>query len=203
MKRLIAAAAFAAVALATPALAQKVDAVAGTYKLDPAHASVTWKVRHFGLSNYTARFTKFDATLDIDPAKPDAAKLAVTIDPASIKTDYPNVAKLDFDNLLATSEKWFNAGKFPSITFTSTEVKATGDSRAKVTGNLTLLGVTKPVTLDVAIVGAMAAHPFTKKPAIGFTATGTVKRSDFGMTNQVGMIGDDVTLQIEAEMIGQ
>ena len=203
MKRSIAAALLASLALTTPALAQKVDATAGTYKLDPAHASLTWKVRHFGLSNYTARFTKFDATLDIDPAKPEAAKLSVAIDPSSIKTDYPNVAKIDFDKELATSEKWFNAGKFPSITFTSTDVKPAGEGHAKVTGNLTLLGVTKPVTLDVVVVGATSAHPYTKKPAIGFTATGTVKRSDFGMTTNVGMIGDDVTLQIEAELLGQ
>jgi polyisoprenoid-binding protein YceI len=190
-------------ALVTPVGAQTVAAPAGVYKVDLAHASVTWKVRHLGLSNYTARFAKFDASLDIDPAKPEGGKLTVTIDPASIKTDYPNVAKVDFDKELATGEKWFNAGVHKEIKFVSTSVKSGGDGKAKVMGDLTLLGVTKPVTLDVTLVGSTASHPFMKKPALGFTASGTVKRSEFGMANMVGAIGDDVTLQIEAEMIGQ
>lgn len=203
MLRLFAAAVLLAVGFIAPAFAQKVEAPAGTYKLDLTHASVTWKVRHLGLSNYTARFAKFEADLVIDPAKPDAAKLTATIDPASIRTDYPNVAKVDFDKELATGEKWLNANVHKAITFVSTEVKPSGDGRAKVTGNLTLLGVTKPVTLDVALVGSTAAHPFMKKPALGFTASGTFKRSEFGMTNMVGIVSDDVTLQIEAEMIAQ
>lgn len=202
MNRLLAAVLLAFAVLA-PAHAQKVEAPAGTYKLDLTHASITWKVKHLGLSNYTARFAKFEADLVIDPAKPEAAKLTATIDPASVKTDYPNVAQVDFDKELATGEKWFNAKVHKSITFVSTAVTSSGDGRAKVTGNLTLLGVTKPVTLDVALVGSTAAHPFMKKPALGFTASGTFKRSEFGMSNMVGIIGDDVTLQIEAEMIAQ
>jgi polyisoprenoid-binding protein YceI len=203
MKRILTAAAIAVATLATPALAQKVDVPAGSYKVDLSHASVTWKVRHLGLSNYTARFTKFDATLDIDPTKPEGGKLSVTIDPASIRTDYPNPAKVDFDKELAMGEKWFNAGVHKEIKFVSTGITPSGDGKAKVTGNLTLLGVTKPVKLDVALVGSTASHPFMKKPALGFTATGMVKRSEFGMTNMVGGIGDDVSLQIEAELIGQ
>lgn len=189
--------------LAVPAAAQAIEAPAGTYKLDPAHASLNWKVSHLGLSNYTARFTKFDATLDVDPSKLEAAKLSVTIDPASIETDFPFADKKDFDKILAEDKEWFNAGTHKSITFTSTGVQKSGERTAKVSGNLTLLGITKPIVLDVTLNGAMKEQPFAKKPAMGFSATGTVKRSDFGMTKLVPMVGDDVTLLIEAEFLGQ
>ena len=184
-----------------PASAQlATDIPAGTFKLDPTHASVTWKVLHMGLANYTARFTKLDATLTFDPAKPEASKLTASIDPMSIRTDYPFVEKENFDKVLAESAKWFNAGVAKTITFTSTNVKMTGAKTADVTGDLTLLGVTKPVTLKVTFNGGMAAHPFTKKPAVGFSATGIVKRSEFGMKTNIPMISDDVALLIEAEM---
>ena len=206
LRRLISAFPLAVVAtilIIAPSAAQKVDIPASTFRLDPTHASLTWKVRHFGLSNYTARFAKFDATLTLDPANVAATKLTVTVDPTSIRTDYPNVAKVDFDKELSMGEKWFNAGKFPTITFTSTKVEPGADNSAKVTGDLTLLGVTKPVTLDVKLIGALAQHPMAKKPVVGFTATGSIKRTEFGMTNLVGPVGDDVTLQIEAELIAQ
>jgi polyisoprenoid-binding protein YceI len=199
---LIAAAGLAAAA-ALPASAQHAaDVPAATYKIDPTHASLTWKVMHMGLSNYTARFTKLDATLSFDPAKPEAAKLTATIDPASLKTDYPFPEKENFDKVLVEGAKWFNAGANKSITFTSTAVKMTGAKTADVTGDLTFLGVTKPVTLKATFNGGMKEHPFAKKPAIGFSATGSVKRSEFGMSNYVPMIGDDVALLIEAEFFG-
>lgn len=176
------------------------DVPAGTFKVDPTHVSVTWKVLHMGLSNYTARFAKADATLVFDPAKPEASKLTASVDPASIKTDFPFVEKENFDNVLATSAKWFNA---KPITFTSTAVAMTGATTADVTGDLTLLRVTKPVVLKVVFNGSMAAHPFTKKPAVGFSATGTVKRSEFGMTSGIPYVGDDVVVAIEAEMLAQ
>ncbi len=184
----------------SPAAAQSKDVTAGTYKMDPAHASLTWKINHLGLSFYTARFTKFDATLDIDPEKPETAKLSVTVDVKSIRTDYPFANRKDFDKELIEDAKFFNAGKFPTITFTSTKVEPTGESTAKVTGDLTLLGVTKPVTLDVTLNGAKI-HPFAKKPAMGFSGTTTIKRSEFGMTHLVGPVGDEVQLLIEAEFI--
>jgi len=188
---------------ALPASAQlATDAPAGTYKIDTTHASVTFKVLHLGLSNYTARFTKIDATLDLDPAKPEAAKLTASIDPNSIRTDYPFPEKENFDKVLAESAKWFNAGVSKSITFTSTGVKMTGANTADVTGNLTLLGVTKPTVLKVTFNKGYASHPMAKKPAVGFSATGAIKRSEFGMTNAVPFIGDDVTLLIESEFFG-
>ena len=193
----------AAAALSLPAAAQLAsDVPAGTYKIDPAHASLTWKVSHMGMSNYTARFTKLDATLAFDPAKPETAKLTATVDPTSIRTDYPFVEKENFDKVLVESAKWFNAGVAKTITFNSTSVKMTGAKTADVTGDLTLLGVTKPVVLKVTFNGGLKEHPFAKKPAIGFSATGVVKRSEFGMGNAIPIVGDDVTLLIEAEMFG-
>lgn len=190
-----------ALGLATSAArAQSTDVTAGTYKLDRSHASLTWKVSHLGLSFYTARFTKFDATLNIDPAKPETAKLSVEVDTTSIRTDYPFASRKDFDKELIESPNFFNAKKFPKITFVSTKVERTGDKTAKITGDLTLLGVTKPVTLDVTLNAAIM-HPFAKKPAMGFSGTAKIKRSDFGMTHLVPNVGDDVTLLVEVEFI--
>lgn len=189
---------------AVPASAQlATDVPAGTYKMDPTHASVTWKVMHMGLSNYTARFAKVDGTLTFDPAKPETSKITASVDPLSIRTDFPFVEKEDFDKKLATDPKWFNGEFFDKITFVSTGVKMTGAKTADVTGDLTLLGVTKPAVLKVTFNGGMAAHPMTKKAAIGFSAAGTVKRSEFGMTGGIPFVGDDVAVLIEAEMMAQ
>lgn len=188
----------AALALAIAVAPAHAQVPAATYKLDPTHASVTWKVKHMGLSNYTARFTKIDATLNYDPANKSQSKISVTIDPKSLKTDFPFPDKTDFDTELSMGQDWFNAGEYKAITFTSTSVEMTGDKTAKVTGDLTLLGVTKPVVLDV-VLNAEIEHPMTKKPAVGFSATGTFKRSDFGMMKYVPMVGDDVQLLIETE----
>lgn len=184
-------------------LRAEIDVPAGTFALDPTHASVTWKVNHLGLSNYTARFTKLDASLDFDPKTPANSKLTVSVDPASLKTDYPFPAKENFDKKLIESEKWFNAGAHKTISFTSTKVEMTGDFTAKVTGNLTFRGETKPVILDVTLNNAIKEHPFAKKPALGFSATTKLSRSEFGMTHLVPMVGDEVTLLIEAEFVAK
>lgn len=179
------------------------DVPAGTYVLDKTHASLTWKVSHLGLSKYTARFIAFDAKLEFDPNAVEAAKLTAEIDPTSIRTDYPFADKKNFDNILATESTWFNAPKFPKITFTSTKVERTGEKTGKVTGDLSLLGVSKPVTLDVTFNGGMKEQPFAKKPALGFSAKGTIKRSDWGMGYLVPNVGDEVELLLEVEFLGQ
>jgi len=192
-----------------PAVPMKIDVPAGDYGLEPTHGSVTFKVSHLGLSNYTARFAKWDATITFDPANLTASKVVATIDPTSVKTDYPGDykkthAKTGFkswDEDLAKSDKFFNAGKFPTVTFTSTKVETTGATTGKVTGDLTLLGVTKPVTLDVTFNGSKNPHPFVPAAAIGFSATGALKRSDFGVAFPPGPVGDDVQVIIEGEFI--
>lgn len=199
MGKFITTAALAFLAItATPALAQgaPIDAPAGEYTLDKTHASVTWKVKHLGLSNYTARFASFDAVLMLDPKTPTKSTISLTIDPKSVKTDFPFPEKEDFDKVIA--EKFLMAGEHPTITFQSTGLKATGAKAGKLTGNLTLMGVTKPVTFDVVLNGAMV-HPFRKIPVVGFTATGSFKRSDFGSTVLQGPVGDEITVIVEAE----
>jgi polyisoprenoid-binding protein YceI len=194
---LTAALAFLAFA-AAPAIAQgaPIDAPAGEYVLDKTHASITWKVTHLGLSQYTARFTSFDSVIVLDPKTPAKSTVSVTIDPRSVKTDFPFPEKEDFDKVVA--EKFLLAAEHPAITFQSSSLKATGARTGKLTGNLTMMGVTKPVTLDVMVNGAMN-HPFRKIPVLGFSATGTFKRSDFGSTVLQGPIGDEITVVIEAE----
>ena len=194
---------FAASAMAFAALGASAqtpnDAPAGTYKLDPNHASVVWKVSHLGLSNYTARFGKLDATLTYDPADPTKSQLTATVDPASVKTEYPNAATKDFDKELRDDPRFFKVGQFPEIKFVSTKLEKTGEKTGKMTGDLTFMGQTKPVTLDVTFNGSYKEHPLSKKPALGFSATGTVKRSTFGMDAMVPFIGDDVTVLVETE----
>lgn len=187
----------------TPALAQTTplsEMPAGIYVADPAHTSVTFKVNHLGLSNYTARFAKVEAEVDFNPATPTASKLKVSIDPTSVRTDYPTPEEKDFDKKLGTDAAWLNATKFPTITFASTAIEKTGDTTGKLTGDLTFLGVTKPVTLDVTFNGAYAKAPFSEIPALGFSAQGKIKRSDWGFDTYVPNIGDDVELIIETEL---
>lgn len=177
------------------------DLPAGIYELDHAHASIVWKVSHLGLSDYTARFTDFDATYDFNPENPEASVVTVTIDPRSIETDYPNAEEKDFNAKLADGEEWFNSSEFPVIRFQSTKLELTGENTGVLTGDLSFLGVTKPLSLDVTLNGVMSEHPFAKKPVKGFSASGTLKRSDWGMTALVPNIGDEVELLIEAEFL--
>lgn len=203
MLRITSVAALTALACTSAFAEVKVDAPAGTYKIDPTHASLTWKVDHLGLAKYTARFTKIDATLTFDPAHPEQTAVSASIDPASVRTDFPYPEKKDFDKELATGDQWFNNAKFPAIVFTSTKVEKTGERTAKMHGDLNFLGVSKPVVLDVTYNGSMKEHPYAKAGAIGFSAVGNIKRSDFGMKNGIPHIGDDVQIAIEAEFFEQ
>jgi polyisoprenoid-binding protein YceI len=171
----------------------------GTYELDTSHASVTWKVSHLGLSNYTARFAKMDAKLEFDTKDPTKSKLVATVDPTSVRTDYPNAAEKDFDKKLAQDAEWFNAGKFPEIKFESTKIEKTGENTGKIHGNLTMMGVTKPLVLDAKFNGAYLKKPFADIPGLGFSATATLKRSDWGFSTYVPNIGDEVQILIETE----
>ena len=195
---MIAAVAMFAMAPAAPLLAQAapLNVPAGEYGLDKTHGSLTFTISHLGLSNYTARFASFDATITLDPKAPTNSAVTVTIDPKSVRTDFPFPEKEDFDKVIA--EKFLHAGQHPTITFQSTDLKATGPKTGKLSGNLTLMGVTKPVTFDVVLNGAMV-HPFRKIPVVGFTATGSFKRSDFGSSALQGPIGDEITVIVEAE----
>ncbi|MFC0217016.1 YceI family protein [Pseudochelatococcus lubricantis] len=185
---------------ATAALAAGPDAgaPAGVYRNDPSHTSLTWSLNHLGLSNYTARFVKVDTHLEWDPKKPEASVLTVDIDPLSVRTDYPWPEKENFDAKVG-GDADFLAGK--PIRFVSRTIRVTGDKTGTVEGELTFRGETRPATLDVTFNGSMAAHPVSKLATLGFSATGTIRRSEWGLNFLVPQIGDDVKLVIETELV--
>lgn len=188
---------------AAPAFAQEMNPYselpAGVYNVDKSHASLIWKVSHAGLSNYTARFKSFTADITFDPADITKSSVVASIDPTSLETDYVATAEKDFNKNLITEEQWLNAGKFPEITFKSTKVETTGENTGKIHGDLTFLGVTKPVVLDAVFNGAYKVQPFNQKPTLGFSATTSISRSEWGLATYVPMIGDKVDIAIEAE----
>ena len=172
-----------------------VPAFAATYTLDPQHTQVQFTWNHFGFSNPAAVFGKIDATLDFDQTDPTQSKVSVTIPLDSVNS---NVAKL---NEHLDSPDFFDAAKYPNATFKSTKVeKGATPDQLKVTGDLSLHGVTKPVTLDVT-VNNVGEHPMRKAPAAGFDATATVKRSEFGITKYIPGVSDDIKIHITTEAI--
>lgn len=195
----------AAALFAAPALAQApAPAPAGTYVADKPHTSVTWKALHNGLAWYTARFTDVTITVDFNEADVTKSKVNATIEAKSIETDYARTkgAKdedVDFNKDVATNERFLNAGKYPTITFVSTAITKTGTNTGKMTGNLTLFGVTKPVTLDVTYIGHRN-DPRLQKHKIGFQAVGSIKRSDFNAP-ALGFLADETKVEINSEMI--
>jgi polyisoprenoid-binding protein YceI len=187
--------------------AQAADIPAGVYKLDKAHASLIFRVNHMGFSNYTARFTRFDATLQLDPAKPTAAKLDATVDATSLETDFPTPEVLDF-NAQLRGKDWLDAGTFPQMTYRSTKIEQTGKNTAKITGDLTLRGATRPVVLNAVFNGGYPGMEQDPNARIGFSVTGTLNRSDFGISygipppgSRMG-VSDAVEIIIEAEFTG-
>jgi polyisoprenoid-binding protein YceI len=170
------------------------DIPAGHYVLDKRHSSLIARVSHMGVSLYTMRFDTLDASFDYDPARPEATRLTASVDPASLDVN------ADYSRQFA--EQFLSVSKYPTATFVSTgATKGPAPGQGTLTGNLTLMGVTKPVTFNVTLVGA--GHEPLPLPlgqrAVGFEATATINRSDFGSTYLNNLVGDDVTLQIEAE----
>ena len=163
-----------------------------SYTFDPNHTNIYWHASHFGFSTPSGKFGDIGGTVVLDEAKPDASTVEFTIKTTSIVTGIPL-----FDEHLR-SEKFFNSEKFTTATFKSTKVVVTGEKTAKVTGDFTLLGVTKPITLDVTLnkIGTSMAHPVK---TAGFSATTTIKRSEFGMGFGTPGVSDEVPITIEAE----
>ncbi|MEM6410043.1 MAG: YceI family protein [Pseudomonadota bacterium] len=202
MKRLLVATLSAAslVACATAGEQTFEEAAAGTYNLEKSHASLTWRISHNGLSQYTARFTEFDASIDFNPEDPVSSTVTASINPLSVETDHPTERE-KWNGELATDDRFLNGDEFPEITFVSTGVEATGDFTGVITGDLTMLGVTVPVSLEATYNGTGNAPWFGTKDLIGFSARGVLNRSDFGMTALLPNIGDEVEIIIEAEFL--
>ncbi|MDB5718306.1 MAG: polyisoprenoid-binding protein [Sphingomonas bacterium] len=182
----------------------KVAAPAGSYTLDPSHADLSFRLSHLGFSMYTARFATFDAKLGFNPANLAKNSVTATIDARSLTLPTPPAGFKD--TLLGP--QWLDAAKYPTIRFRSTKVEPTGPASARITGELTLHGVTKPVTLDAKYNGGWAGIDMDPHARIGFSATGSFRRSAFGVSFGVPApgtnmgVGDEVQIAIEAEFSG-
>lgn len=167
---------------------------AGTYTLDASHGRITWSIDHMGFSTYIGQFINVSADLTLDPANPSASTLTASVPMADVA---PNDDALKAH--LQTPD-FFNTAAFPTATFTATSIVVDqGDkSRADVTGNLTLHGVTRPVTLDVKF---NQAGVFMGPYRVGFDGKTTIKRSDFGIDKYLPLLGDEVELHIEGEFV--
>lgn len=164
---------------------------AGAYKADPSHTRVQFTVSHMGFSDWYGDFSGVTGTLNLDPKALAKARVDIAIPVASVSTTN---ATLDGE---LKDANWFDAAQYPTITFTSTKVMPTGARTALVTGNLTFHGVTRPIVLNARFL-ASGTNPMNKAFTVGFNATTTLKRSDFGVKTYVPLIGDEVTLRISA-----
>ena len=184
-------------AQSTPEVPGQMDAtrvVAGTYVADPSHSLIAWEVNHFGFSDYIGLFGDVAGTLTLDPANLSAASVDVTIPVAKVTTASAGLT----DHLLRPGKDGAKPDFFgpepDDARFVSTSVTATGNM-AKIEGNLTLNGISRPVTLDAEFTGA-GANPYNKKLTVGFSATTMIKRSDFGITTAIPLVSDAVELEI-------
>lgn len=180
------------IALAALAFAAGASAEPLTYQFDKVHTQVHASVLHMGLSNSTARFSVKDGTIQFDPTDWTSAKVDVTLDVAGISLGN------DTWQEHVSAEKWFNVAAFPEARFVSSKVERTGDKSMTIHGDLTLKGVTLPASLQ-ATLNQAGPHPMSKKPALGISATGSIKRSAFGISEYLGGISDDVQIRIEIE----
>lgn len=164
------------------------------WDFDPTHTQIMFSINHFGYSNTLGWFGEFDGALMLDEEAPENSSVAMELDVASMDTGFA----LRNEHLMA--EKWLNVANFPKITFTSTKVEQISDTEATLTGDMTLLGATHPITLDVKL-NNLGDHPFKKDlRMVGFSATGTLKRSDFGFDTMVPNISDEIEVRIETEL---
>jgi polyisoprenoid-binding protein YceI len=164
----------------------------GAYRLDPEHAALLFKIDHLGLSQLVGRFNRFEATLSFDPDNPAASRLSARIDPASIDLDLPA-----FEQELRGPD-WLDVARFPEARFESRAIEVTGGNTGRITGDLTLHGVTQPVTLEVVFNGG-GDSVLTGRYTLGFAAAGTISRSAFGLGAYAPAVGDQVVLEIHAE----
>jgi polyisoprenoid-binding protein YceI len=163
-----------------------------TYTIDPSHTVVLATWSHFGYSNPSANFGGASGAIVYDADAPERSTVEVTLPMSGIDTFVP-----DLDEHLRSAD-FFDAEKYPVATFRSTSVRALGEGRLEVTGNLDLHGVTRPVVLDVKL-NKLAPHPMGKTPTIGFDASATIKRTDFGIDKYVPMVSDEIALRITTE----
>ena len=182
----------AALALSALFILPQSAQAADQYEFDKAHTQIMFSVSHLGFSNSHGRFTDFDGGFTFDAEKVEDSVIDVTINSGSIEMDHKG-----WNDHLKNAD-FLYIEKFPEISFQSNEIVKTADDRGEVSGDLTILGITKPVTLEV-VFNREGIHPYSKRHVAGFSATGEVKRSDFGMTYGLPGVGDMVSIKIEVE----
>ena len=185
--------------LAAPALAPAVNPnptalKQGAYALDRDHAALLFKVNHLGFANYVGRFERFDVSLDFDADNPEDARVEAVIDMTSL-----DVANDPFANTLM-GPGWFDAGQHPEAFFRSTGIEVTGDNTGVLMGDLTMRGVTNPVTMDVTFNGG-AYDRLRSAYVVGLSAVSEIDRREFGVDRFAGLVGNTVKLEIEAEFL--
>ncbi len=183
-----------ALALAPGAHADFSQVPDGPYDVDDTHGYILFSYTHLGLSRPTVGFNDFDAVLTLDADDPTQSTIEVTIDAASVDSRVPVF------NEHLNSPDWLDTATHPEITFTSTTIEPAGDDRYTVVGDLTVKGITKPVTL-AATINAATMHPMRNVPVVGVSATGTVLRSDYGLEQYAPAVTDELELRIEVEML--
>ena len=172
--------------------AASAQAAPETYQLEKTHVDLLFAINHAGFTHKHGSFRELDATLVYDAQKPEASHVEVTVKTDSLDTAF---AARDKD---VKGPQFLDTQKFPEMTFRSTRVTRTGEQTLKVEGNLTLHGVTRPLVLE-AQLNQLGPSPFDKRPTVGFSASGALRRSDFGIDRFVPLIGDEVTISIDAE----
>ena len=176
----------------------------GAYQIDKAHTSLVFRVSHLGFSTYTGRFTGVDAKLQFNARNPAASQVNVDIDPRSIEADN---APSGFLQALAGKD-WLDAERFPVMTFRSRSIESVGSGKFRVHGDLTLHGVTRPIVLDAKYNGGYAGHTYEPQARIGFSAQGSFKRSEFGVSYGIPEagssfgVGDKIDIILETEFTG-
>ncbi len=166
----------------------------GTYAVDKSHTYVTFSYFHQGLSYPLLRATGIDGELELKNGALEKSSVSIAVAVDSIRTN------LDYFDKELASRKFFHADKYPHITFSTHSYTPMSESVGELTGFVTIRDITKPITLSVVINGAME-HPLLETPVIGFSATGSLRRSDFGLDRFVPMVGDEVEIRIEAEFL--
>lgn len=172
------------------------------FVLEPTHAFLTAKVKHFGLSDYSIDFNGLSGQLDFRADAPETSRISLQVEAAALETNYPEPKKkAEWEAELAEAARFLDAGAHPTITFVSTGIEQTGEFTGIVTGNLNLRGVTRPVSLNVTYNGTATSPLDGGRRRVGFNATGRFNRSDFGMTALTQFVSDEVTVEFSGEFI--
>jgi polyisoprenoid-binding protein YceI len=183
------------IALAASLILVTVPLYAATYTLEPDYTQGVFRWNHLGFSNPAAQFAQGEGTLEFDQADPTKSSVKVTIPLSSLNTGVPAL-----DDHLRSAD-FFETAKFPAATFKSTLVEKGGmANHLKVTGELSLHGVSKPITLDVTVV-KVGSNPRTSLPTVGFEATTTLKRSDFGLGKYAPQVSDEIQMHIISQAV--